>query len=69
MIQILESDTIFSNDHSLIAFADSKQAMVEEINALDLLKEELTTEEVHLKVNAIHRMKTVILSIGPGETS
>ena len=43
--------------------------MVEEINALDLLKEELTTEEVHLKVNAIHRMKTVILSIGPGETS
>ena len=42
--------------------------MVEEINALDLLKEELTTEEVHLKVNAIHRMKTVILSIGTNET-
>lgn len=42
--------------------------MVEEINALDLLKEELTTEEVHLKVNAIHRMKTVILSIGTSET-
>ena len=39
--------------------------MVEEINALDLLKEEMVTEEVHLKVNAIHRMKTVILSIGP----
>ena len=38
--------------------------MVEEINALDLLKEEMVTEEVHLKVNAIHRMKTVILSIG-----
>ena len=42
--------------------------MVEEINALDLLKEELTTEEVNLKVNAIHRMKTVILSIGTNET-
>ena len=43
--------------------------MVEEINALDLLKEEMITEEVHLKVNAIHRMKTVILSIGPAETT
>ena len=43
--------------------------MVDEINALDLLKEELTTEEIHLKVNAIHRMKTVILSIGPTETT
>ena len=43
--------------------------MVDSINALDLLKEELTTEEIHLKVNAIHRMKTVILSIGSGETT
>ena len=43
--------------------------MVDSINALDLLKEELTTEEIHLKVNAIHRMKTVILSIGPSETT
>ena len=42
--------------------------MVDSINALDLLKEELTTEEIHLKVNAIHRLKTVILSIGPTET-
>jgi serine/threonine-protein phosphatase 2A regulatory subunit A len=41
---------------------------MDDINALDLLKEELETEEVHLKVNAIHRMKTVILSIGVEET-
>ncbi len=41
---------------------------MDDINALDLLKEELETEEVHLKVNAIHRMKTVILSIGVEDT-
>ena len=38
--------------------------MVEQVNALALLKEEMQTEEIHLKVNAIHRLKTVILSIG-----
>ena len=43
--------------------------MVDEINAFELLKEEMTTEEVHLKVNAVHRLKTVILSIGPAETT
>ena len=37
--------------------------MVEAVNALDLLKEEMETEEIHLKVNAIHRLKTVIMSI------
>lgn len=37
--------------------------MVEAVNALDLLKEEMDTEEIHLKVNAIHRLKTVIMSI------
>jgi serine/threonine-protein phosphatase 2A regulatory subunit A len=42
--------------------------MVEEINALDLLQEEMKTDEVNLKVNAIHRMKTVILSIGVEQT-
>ena len=42
--------------------------MVENINALALLKEEMQTEEIHLKVNAIHRLKTVILSLGPNET-
>ena len=43
--------------------------MVEAINALNLLKEEMLTEEIHLKVNAIHRLKTVILSIGVPETT
>jgi len=39
-----------------------------DINALGLLKEEMNTEEIHLKVNAIHRLKTVILSIGMNDT-
>ena len=37
---------------------------MDDIDALALLKEEMETEEVHLKVNAIHRLKTVILCIG-----
>ena len=37
-------------------------------NGLTLLKMEMLNEEVHVKVNAIHRMKTVILSIGPEDT-
>jgi serine/threonine-protein phosphatase 2A regulatory subunit A len=41
---------------------------MEDINALELLREELETEEIHLKVNAIHRLKTVILSIGVEDT-
>ena len=36
-----------------------------EENGLTLLKLEMLNEEVNLKVNAIHRLKTVILSIGP----
>lgn len=40
---------------------------MEEINALDLLKEEMETDEVHLKVNAIHRLKTVIMSLDKEE--
>ena len=43
--------------------------MVEQLNALQLLKEEMQTEEIHLKVNAIHRLRTVILSIGINETN
>ena len=43
--------------------------MVEPINALALLKEEMQTEEIHLKVNAIHRLKIVILSIGPEQVT
>ena len=38
--------------------------MVEDLNALELLQDEMKTDEVHLKVNAVHRMKTVILCIG-----
>lgn len=41
---------------------------MEDINALELLKEEMETEEIHLKVNAIHRLKTVIICIGTDET-
>ena len=52
----------------LIDIPNISYKMVDEINALELLKEELTEEEIHLKVNAIHRMKTVILSIGALET-
>lgn len=39
-----------------------------EENGLALLKQEMDNEEIHIKVNAIHRMKTVILSIGEAET-
>ena len=39
-----------------------------EDNGLSLLKQEMQNEEVHLKVNAIHRLKTVILSIGQEDT-
>ena len=37
-------------------------------NGLTLLKQEMLNEEVHLKVNAVHRLKTVILSIGQADT-
>jgi hypothetical protein len=37
-------------------------------NGLSLLKQEMTNEEIHIKVNAIHRLKTVIMSIGESET-
>jgi serine/threonine-protein phosphatase 2A regulatory subunit A len=43
--------------------------MTEDFNALELLQEEMRTDEVHLKVNAVHRLKTVILSIGVEESS
>ena len=39
-----------------------------EDNGLSLLKQEMQNEEVHIKVNAVHRMKTVILSIGIEDT-
>jgi hypothetical protein len=37
-------------------------------NGISLLRQELTNEEIHIKVNAIHRLKTVILSLGQEET-
>ena len=39
-----------------------------EDNGLTLLKQEMQNEEIHIKVNAIHRLKTVIMSIGQEET-
>lgn len=42
--------------------------MDDNINAIELLKEEMLTEEVYLKVNAIHRLKIVVLCLGPQET-
>jgi serine/threonine-protein phosphatase 2A regulatory subunit A len=41
---------------------------MDDIDALALLKEEMETDEVHLKVNAIHRLKIVILSVGVDDT-
>lgn len=41
---------------------------MDDINAIDLLKEEMQTEEIHLKVNAVHRLKIVVLSIGQQDT-
>ncbi len=37
-------------------------------DGLSLLQEEMKNEEIHLKVNAVHRLKTVILSIGESRT-
>lgn len=39
-----------------------------EENGFDLLSQEMELEEIHLKVNAIHRLKTVILDIGEKES-
>lgn len=42
---------------------------IEDINVMELLKEEMQTEEIHLKVNAIHRLKIVVMVLGPQETT
>ena len=39
-----------------------------EENGITLLKAEMTNKEIRVKVNAIHRLKTVILSIGEDDT-
>ena len=41
---------------------------MDNVNALELLKQEMVLEEINVKVNAIHRLKTVILSIGQEAT-
>lgn len=40
---------------------------MEDVNALELLAEEMEADEVNLKVNAIHRMKTVLMSLSKEE--
>lgn len=42
---------------------------MDDINALELLKEEMSTEEIYLKVNAIHRLKIVVMCLGPADTT
>jgi len=39
-----------------------------EENGLSLLQQEMSYEEIHIKVNAIHRLKTVILNMGVDDT-
>ena len=39
-----------------------------EENGLSLLQQEMSNEEIHIKVNAIHRLKTVVLNMGVDET-
>lgn len=43
--------------------------MVEEqVDAMGLLKEEMATDDIPSKVNAIHRLMTIILSLGLPQT-
>jgi serine/threonine-protein phosphatase 2A regulatory subunit A len=39
----------------------------EHIDPIELLKEEMSNDEVACKVNAIHRLSTVVLAIGPAQ--
>ena len=36
-----------------------------DFNVMDLLKDEMQTDEIHLKVNAIHRLKIVVAALNP----
>ena len=38
--------------------------MFENLNAFELLKEEMENDEVSVRVNAIHRLKTVVTVMG-----
>ncbi len=40
----------------------------EHVDAFELLKEEMATDETAFKVNAIHRLSTIVLSIGLPQT-
>jgi len=39
-----------------------------EDSGLSLLQQEMQVDEINLRVNAIHRLKTVILNMGTDET-
>ena len=39
-----------------------------EVNALQLLKEEMENEEIFIKVNAIHRVTLIAKILGPEQT-
>ncbi|MDR3736513.1 MAG: hypothetical protein P4L10_13385 [Acidobacteriaceae bacterium] len=40
----------------------------EHIDPMELLKEEMSNDEIAYKVNAIHRLTTVVLAIGVSQT-
>ncbi len=40
----------------------------EHIDPIELLKEEMGNDEIAYKVNAVHRLTTVVLAIGPSQT-
>ena len=40
----------------------------EHVDAIDLLKEEMASDEIASKVNAIHRLSTIVLAIGLPQT-
>ena len=37
---------------------------MEQVNPMDLLKEELDNDEIYIRVNAIHRVKTIAILMG-----
>ena len=40
----------------------------ERIDPISLLKEEMSNDVIPYKVNAIHRLSTVVLAVGPSQT-
>lgn len=37
---------------------------MEQVNPMELLKEEMENDEIYIRVNAIHRLKTIAVLIG-----